>query len=141
MSALPEYDISSSSVATPNGGIAGNGVALLVIDCNRIKHENLSSAVQLCRQIAYRMDILMVSAPNEPMHLLSKFLKKLESVGVDYRLTRAEGGLEDETLRYVRTRRRFSVVLFGASQEHASSLDSTFGKLREMGYPVGVLMT
>lgn len=128
-------------LAAHGGKTLGNGVALLALDGVRLKRDSLSSLVQLCQKITHRMDILMVSPPNEPLQTLGKFLQALEGAGIDYRLTSAEGDLEEETLRYVQRRRQISVVLFGSDPEHTEKMDETFGRLREMGYPVGVLMS
>lgn len=123
------------------GRSLGKGVALLALDGERLKRETLSSVVQLCRQITHRMDILMISPSKEPLQALGKFLQALESAGIDYRLTSTEGDLEEETLRYVQRRRQISVVLIGSDRERTDKMDETFGRLREMGYPVGVLMS
>lgn len=127
--------------AVAAGRPLGKGVALLALDGERLKRETLSSVVQLCRQITHRMDILMISPPKEPLQALGKFLQALESAGIDYRLTSTEGDLEEETLRYVQRRRQISVVLIGSDRERTDKMDETFGRLREMGYPVGVLMS
>lgn len=132
--------ISKPGHAATGDRLLGNGVALLALDGDRLQRDSLSSLVQLCRQITRRMDILMISPPKEPLHTLGKFLQALEGAGIDYRLTSAEGSLEEETLRYVQKRRQISVVLIGSDRERTEKMDETFGRLREMGYPVGVLM-
>lgn len=122
------------------GRSVGPGVALLALDGGRLKRENLPYVVQLCRQITRRMDILMTSSPKEPLHTLGKFLQELEGAGIDYRLTNADGDLADEMVRYVQKRRQISVVLVGSDKDRTEKMDEAFVRLREMGYPVGVLM-
>lgn len=117
----------------------GPGVALLALDGGRLKRETLPYVVQLCSQITRRMDILLASSPQEPLHILGKFLQKLEDAGIDYRLTSVEGSLAEEMVRYVQKRRQISVVLVGSDKEGSEQMDAAFGRLREMGYPVGVL--
>ena len=127
-------------MASVGGKSASTGVALLALDGGRLKRESLSSVVELCRQITRRMDILMTSPPKEPLHAIGKFLQELELAGIDYRLTNAEGDLAEEMLRYVQKRRQISVVLVGSDNDRTEKMDETFWRLREMGYPVGVLM-
>ncbi|NWG87312.1 MAG: universal stress protein [Hydrogenophilaceae bacterium] len=116
------------------------GVALLVLDGKRLEKAVLPSAVQICRQGGHRLDILMASPPKEPLHLLGKFLQLLESAGIDYRLSSVEGGLVEETLRYVQKHRQITMVLIGSNQKPSRELDAASQQLREMGYPVGVLV-
>lgn len=116
------------------------GVALLVLDGKRLEKAVLPSAVQICRQLSRRLDILMTSPPKEPLHLLGKFLQLLESAGIDYRLTRAEGDLVEEAMRYVQRHRQISMVLIGANRKPNAELDLVSQQLRDLGYPVGMLV-
>jgi nucleotide-binding universal stress UspA family protein len=115
-------------------------VALLLLDCKRLEKTVLPSAVQICRQLSQRLDILVTSPPKEPLHLLGKFLQLLESAGIDYRLTRAEGDLAEEVMRYVQRHRQISMVLIGANRNPSAELDLASRQLRDLGYPVGMLV-
>lgn len=116
------------------------GVALLVLDGKRLEKAVLPSAVHICRQFSQRLDILMTSPPKEPLQLLGKFLQLLESAGIDYRLTHVEGGVVEETLRYVQRHRQISMVLIGANRRPSAELDLASQQLRGLGYPVGMLV-
>jgi nucleotide-binding universal stress UspA family protein len=116
------------------------GVALLVLDGKRLEKALLPSAVQICRQLSQRLDILMTSPPQEPLHLLGRFLQLLERAGIDYRLTQAEGDLAEEAMRYVQRHRQISMVLIGADRKPSAELDMASQRLRDLGYPVGMLV-
>lgn len=128
------------SPSTPAPAREKPGVALLLLDGKRLEKAVLPSAVPICRQAGHRLDILMAAPPKEPLHLLGQFLQLLEGSGIDYRLSSAEGDLLQEAVRYVQKHRQIRMVLIGANRKPSRELDAVAQQMRELGYPVGMLV-
>jgi hypothetical protein len=75
---------------------------LLALDANRLSAEALLTSVPGIHRLTDRVDILVVNPDRPPTALLGGLLARLERWGVDYRLTSAEGVLEEEVAQYLR---------------------------------------
>ncbi len=111
-------------------------VALLALEGGQLVRGALASALRLCRDTVWRVDILMVSPTGAPTQQLGKFLRELEEEGIDFRLVTAEGDLGEAVSHYVQRHRQISMILLDAAKRFDGRLRRAMEPLRRLGCEV-----
>jgi hypothetical protein len=109
---------------------------LLALDGRHLDRAFLPLAVQVCRPVGKRLDILLVNPPKPATLMLWPFLQELEREGIDYRLTSCEGELAEELTRYVHRFRHISCILLDRLDARHTGLHPALHALRQEGYEV-----
>ncbi len=109
---------------------------LLALDGRHLDRAALPRALQVCRPVEKRLDILLVNPPKPATLLLWPFLQELEREGIDYRLTSCDGELADELTRYVHRFRHISCILLDRQDACLAGLHPALQALRLEGYEV-----
>ena len=120
-------------------GVQAKIRSLLALDGGNLTPEVLSAAMNHCRRLADRVDILLVNAPKEPTSLLHRLLVGLEQAGIDYRLTATRGELGDEITRYLRRSVQIPLIMVAALPSLGTAWNVTVADLRYRGYRFSLL--
>jgi hypothetical protein len=109
---------------------------LLALDGRHLDRAFLPLAVQVCRPVGKRLDILLVNPLKPATLMLWPFLQELEREGIDYRLTSCEGELAEELTHYVHRFRHISCILLDRLDARHTGLHPALHALRQEGYEV-----
>ncbi|OYY94920.1 MAG: hypothetical protein B7Y41_05010 [Hydrogenophilales bacterium 28-61-23] len=113
---------------------------LLALDGRCLDRLALPLAFQLCQQSGRRLDILLLNPPKPATLMLGQLLQKLETEGIDYRLTSGEGDLADELPLYLHRFQTISFVLMDCLDKWEAMLQPTLAALRQEGYKILTLL-
>lgn len=124
---------------TPLKIMVASAGMLLALDGLCLERPAFPRALQLCRRVGNRLDILLLNPPKPATLMLGKFLQTLEEERIDYRLTTGEGELADELPHYLHRFKDISIILLGCDDGEGKRLHPTLEALRLEGYKVMAL--
>lgn len=113
---------------------------LLALDGGALTPRVITAAEAKCLNGASRVDILLVNSPRAPEAVLHKLLISLEDMGVDYRLTTADGELADLVSQYLRRHKGITQVMIPTLPALGKEWEVKVADLRYQGYRFCTLM-
>lgn len=113
---------------------------LLALDGVALTPRIISAAETKCLNGASRVDILLINSPKAPEAVLHKLLISLEGMGVDYRLTTADGELADLVSQYLRRHKGITQVMIPTLPALGNEWEVKVADLRYQGYRFCTLM-
>lgn len=108
--------------------------SLLALDGETLTPDILKSAIEKCRQVSCRVDILLVNPKRPPTTVLHELLIDLEQADIDYRLSSTEGSLSDLVAQHLRRFVGVSLVMVSALPSLGSDWRIKIADLRHQGY-------
>lgn len=74
---------------------------LLALDCSRMTHQMVNSAVACCLRLGDRLDLMLVNASRAMDQQDCQLTLRLQHAGIDIRVTRREGDFVEQLLEHL----------------------------------------
>lgn len=97
--------------------LRGNRRVLLGLRKENISEKTLLYAINACKRIGTGLDILYISSDEVEPEELKRFMERLNSEGINYRLIKRRGCLKKEILDYVKEKKNIDFVVIESSED------------------------
>lgn len=94
-----------------------NRRVLLGLRKENISEKTLLYAINACKRIGTGLDILYISSDEVEPEELKRFMERLNSEGINYRLIKRRGCLKKEILDYVKEKKNIDFVVIESSED------------------------